>query len=142
MVFGRGRGVDSSHHAKGDPEDQAVGDWFLSSGLEVGPWCWTAKLETDDGSRVIQMGRRRRGAGQGSVRILLFGLPFLFVWSGVKHLDVSSVQLPLWGCSWGSFKSLSSDAARMGRADVKPSRKEEMGNGKPPAPFLQGKVHT
>lgn len=30
----------------------------------------------------------------------------------------------------------------MGRADVEPSRKEEMDNRELPAPFLQGKVHT
>lgn len=65
-------------------------------------------------------GGKEKGGGQGSEHILLFGLPFLFAWSGVKHLDVSSVWLLVWVYSWGSFKSLSPGAARMGRADVRP----------------------
>lgn len=56
----------SSHHLEGDPKTQAIGDWFLSSGLEVGPLCWMAKLETDDGSCLVQMGRKREG-GVGAV---------------------------------------------------------------------------
>lgn len=76
-------------------------------------------------------GGRDKGEFQGSECILLFGLPFLFAWSTAKHLDVSSVQLPLWGCSWDSFESCSPEAARMDRADVKPSRRGEMGNRKP-----------
>lgn len=32
---------------------------------EVGPWCWAAKSETDDGSCVVQMGRKRQGGVSG-----------------------------------------------------------------------------
>lgn len=136
MSFGRWW-FDSNWCQEADPEAKAVGDWFLCSqlGLSVG---WPNQRQADDGTG----GEEEPRAGQGSEHILLFGLPFLFACSGVKHLDVISVQPPLWACSCGSFKPLSPEAARMGRADGKSSRKEEMGNKKLLAPFIQGKVRA
>lgn len=122
MSFGRWW-FDSNWCQEADPEAKAVGDWFLCSWLGLGVG-WPNQRQADDGTG----GEEEPRAGQGSEHILLFGLPFLFACSGVKHLDVISVQPPLWACSCGSFKPLSPEAARMGRADGKSSRKEEMGN--------------
>lgn len=74
-------------------------------GLEVGLQGCTAKLGTADDSAMVQMVRKQE-EGQDSVHILPFGLPFLFAWASVRHLEVSSAKFLLQGWSRGLFISL------------------------------------
>lgn len=57
-----------------------------------------ARLEAADGSALVQMVRKQEEE-QDSEHILPFGLPFLFAWASVRHLEVSSAKFLLQGWS-------------------------------------------
>lgn len=77
-----------------------------------------ARLEAADGSALVQMVRKQE-EGQDSEYNLPFGLPFLFAWASVRHLEVNLDKFLLQSWKWDPFSSLCHALRLLGRAELK-----------------------
>lgn len=104
---------------------------------EAVPWRWTAGSEAGDGSCLVQMARKRgEGAGQRAHPPLWSPRPVCLPWCQTSGCELS--QIPAAGLRLEPFQLLAPclEAARVGRADVRPTWEEEMSKTRPVTPFV------